>query len=617
MRAEGVVPEKPYRRVPPAAAQRMLRPPMLPPRPASGRRATLAALVLLGLLPLALRLVPIRHGLPVTSYVPDTHVVRGALGMAKDKDPVPPAGAYTSYPYLLPYALLPVYAGQYALGRADGSWAGAGEYGMRLLEEPGRAHLPARLLVALFGVATVWVTLRSARAMGLGPGAWIAAWLVATGLLHVHFSVQERPWVPLVFFLALSAWGAAVYARDGRRGALVASALAAGLAFATHQGGLLAAGLPALALLSRPFGPDQPGLGRRLGQLALALALFALVALTLGHPYLLVHGAPEAAAVSGGLESDVQVGGQGFSYRFRAASLARMVRAFACYDPALLLLALAGLPLALARRAAWPATLWALGWGAVFLTNFNDHVRYLLPLAVLLAPAAGFAGERLLGARLGPWLLVPLLALPMVQASRLGWILSRQDTRALAAERLADLDGTVAIDLYGPDVPLDGPSLERLAGWRDLYAREDHRRAMLDAGLEPARGAGIDALRVEDLFEFDARYRASWPRPPLAGAGDDPNRILADLGVRWILLVDRDPGDGVPPFLLDERPALEGKPKLAPLRPAEGPLWVVDPAGPQGGAREARLPTELELPLISLWQVQRPGPRLELYRLAP
>ncbi|MEM7306541.1 MAG: glycosyltransferase family 39 protein [Planctomycetota bacterium] len=589
-----------------------------PPTPAAtpapgGRRA--AALALLVLLPLALRLAPIGHGLPTTSYVPDTHIVRGALGMAKEKTPVPPAGAYTSYPYLMPYLLLPIYAAQYGAGRAAGDWAGAGEYGMRLLEEPERAHLPARVLVALLGALTPWVVLRAARAMGLRAGAWVAAWLVATGLLHVHFSVQERPWVPMVLFLALASWGAAAYLAGGRTRALLASAAAAGLALATHQGGLLAVGIPGLAWIARPGGWSGAELAQR-GKLALAgLAVFAGLAVAAGHPYLLVHGAPAAEHVSGGLGGDVQVGGQGFSYRFRAASLARMVRAFFGYDPALLVLALAGLPFALRVRAALPATVFALGWAAVFLTNFNDHVRYLLPLAVLLAPAAGFAAERLWSAAGLRWALVPLLALPLVQSARLGWVLVQPDTRALAAQRLAELDARVAIDIYGPDLPLDLASLERLAGWRELYAREAHRHALLEAGVEPIAGAGLDAVSVADLFDFEMRTHSSCIKPGREHLGATPDEILAGLGVTHVLLVDRNPGDGVPPFLIDPTPATGGAEKLPLLSVEAAPLFTVSPSE-RDAPWEARLPTELDFPLTSLWSVSRPGPLLTLYRLA-
>ena len=54
----------------------------------------------------SLRLFPIQHGLP-DNHVPDTHVVKAALGMAQDRDLIPPVGRWSTYPNLLPYVLLP------------------------------------------------------------------------------------------------------------------------------------------------------------------------------------------------------------------------------------------------------------------------------------------------------------------------------------------------------------------------------------------------------------------------------------------------------------------------------------------------------------------------------
>jgi hypothetical protein len=576
------------------------------------------ALLALIALALGLRLLPIGHGFPATAYVPDTHVVRGALGMAAARDLVPPAGTTTSYPYLLPYLLLPIYGVEYAAGRARGAWAGPGEYGERLLEEPARAHLPARILVACFGALTVLVVFRWARGLGLSGGAWAAAWLVACGTLHVHFSVQERPWVPLAFFLTWSAAAASAYLLGTGTRALLASGAAAGLAFATHQGGLLALGIPALAWVLGLGGPAAGGAsaGRQVARGAGALCAFALLALVLGHPYYLVHGSAASEHVSGGLGGDIAVGGQAFSYRFRLASLGRMLQAFAGYDAALLVLAVGGLWPLLRTRAALPGLAFALGWGAIFLTNFNDHVRYLLPLAVLLAPAAGRAAEGLARAPLGRVALAMLLALPLVQSLRLVQLLRRADTRELAAEKLAAAAGTSALDIYGPDVALDRASLERLADLRPLYTREASRLERLRAGVATPQGVGLDAVRLEDLFEYDARSHASRVRAGAAHLGGDAMEVLEALGVESVLLVDRDPGDGAPPFPLDRTPAPPGAQKLAPLE-LDGPaLWCVSPA--RGGATpwEARLPTELSFALVSLWQVERPGPELAFHRLA-
>src|SRR5688572_18723522 len=113
-------------------------------RATRGRSFGAAAAILLFVLPLCLRLWPIGHGLP-RNYVPDTHVVRSALGMARDKDPVPPVGRYSSYPYLVPYLLLPLYAGHFAVGLAQGEWSGPAEYGDAVSAEPATVHLIARV----------------------------------------------------------------------------------------------------------------------------------------------------------------------------------------------------------------------------------------------------------------------------------------------------------------------------------------------------------------------------------------------------------------------------------------------------------------------------------------
>ncbi|MHC4378004.1 MAG: hypothetical protein ACYS26_15500, partial [Planctomycetota bacterium] len=172
-------------------------------------------LLLLFLLPLALRLAPLEHG-HGTNYIPDTHVVKSALGMAQDKHPVPEVGVYSTYPNLLPYTLLPIYGAEYALGRGLGWWGGTGEFAMKVKQEPALVHLPARVWLAFLCSLTPLFVFWTARRGGLQTGAWVAAWLVSTGLLHLHFSVQERPWGPLVMFLAAASFFAARHIQDGR-----------------------------------------------------------------------------------------------------------------------------------------------------------------------------------------------------------------------------------------------------------------------------------------------------------------------------------------------------------------------------------------------------------------
>lgn len=568
----------------------------------------LAALALLVLLPLFLRAWPIDHG-GAKNYVPDTHIVRAALGMAKDKDLVPPVGKYSHYPNLLPYMLLPAYAAQYALG----PWQDAREFGNHLLDHPEDARIVARWLIALFGALTPLVAFRAARAMGLERGAWIAAWLVATGLLHVHFSVQERPWVPMTFFLVLAAWPAALYTRDPRARWLVLSGVAAGLSFACHQSGLPAIAIPAIAWLASTLRWSGRSLATRLGHGFACVAACVVAGVLLGHPYFLRYGIPTRDQVIMGdavdEEGGLSLGGVSVIFDVRLESLARLSRAFVGYDLAVVVLGVCGLWFALRRASTRPVALFALGWSAFFLTNRSDHVRYLLPVAALLVFPAGLVGERLLRSRVGTIALVLLLAFPLVQAVRFDHVLARTDTRALMAQALRALpDGAVvALDRYGPDVELDRASLHRLDRLRTslgqpLYAREDRRRLALDRGEIPAVDAGINAVRVEEVLAFDERARTMAVRAELRSLGADPKSALQALGVTHFLLVDRRPGD-------------ERGPLTASIVAGASRELVVDPSSGARTTAEAFLPTEMDFPLTGLWSVQGPGPWMALYRL--
>lgn len=572
---------------------------------------TLGAVLLLAVVALGLRLAPIDHGMP-RGYVPDNHVVRSALGMARDKDPIPPAGQYSTYPYFVPYVLLPVYAGQYALGKTSGEWASADEFGARVMEQPGLVQVPARIVMALFGAATAWALFLAARAAGLGIGAWIAAWLSATCLLNTHLSTHERPWVVVVFFGALSLTAALRFTDHGRTRALLWSGAWAGLGFASHQAGLVLLALPACAWLvdalsrKRKLGPD---LARHIGVGAACVALFVLVGIVSGHAYYLRYGAvAQESVVGGALAADkLSIGGQPVALGIDFGSARRLTGALFGYDPALFVLGLLGLFAgrrrgdAQASRSSAVVNLSLLLIGGFFFLNPSDHVRYLLPVCMLLAlPAAAFA-ERLIalghGARVA---LAFVLLVPLVQALRFDWVLSQEDTRAIAERELAELPSgaRIAIDHYGPTPDLSLAALQRIAERRDLYRREAHRLAVLEA----TQDAGLDVIGVEELFEIAPVTHEYIVRESARDLGDDPREVLRSLGITHLLEVDRRPRPG-------------GNSWLAPLAQAGHTVAIIDPSACATPPSEAFLPTEMDFPLTGLWQVRRPGPWMRLVQL--
>ncbi len=582
-----------------------------------GAGLKLAALIVLFLLPLCLRLWPIGHGLP-RNYIPDSSIPRAALSMARDHDFAPPSGRYTQYPNLLPYLLVPLYAAEYAVGKAGGAWKDSKEFGAHMLEQPEDAQLPARILVALFGALTPFVVFKTARAAGLGRGAWIAAWLVGTSLLHAHFSVQERPWVPMTFFMLLAAWPAVLHVRSGRTKHLVLAGLAGGLAVGVHTGGFGALALAGLAWAIAPGGWKGAALGKRLGAGLACVAVCVLVGLVSGHVQYLVHPGHPTDTVYGGAtaveeQGGIHIGAMALVFHVRIESLTRLARAVFGYDPLIVALGVLGFWPAWKRRELRAPLVFLAAWGAFFLTNSSDHVRYLLPVVVLLALPAGLAAESWITTRMSTAALGLLLCFPLVEVLRFDALLVRQDTRAECESRLEALPAgsVVAIDRYGPEVELDRESLYRLETLRNsrnaplrnapLRTREQHRKQRFERGqLDPHDGA--DAVRVEELFEMSDRDQTVWTRAGLESLGRDPQSVLRALHATHFLRVVRRTYTGEP-VLLDK------------LVAGKQPLWVIDPASGPAGTREAFLPTEMDYPLSALWSVRRPGPRLELYAL--
>ncbi len=558
-------------------------------------------------LALLVRLAPIEHGAP-RGYVPDGHMVRNALGMAHEKDPVPPIAKYSTYPYLVPYLLLPIYGAQYAAGRASGAWSGSGEFAMRAKERPSLVQIPARALMAVFGALSAWVVYRTARAAGLSVGALAASFLAATCLLNVQLSTHERPWSALVFFGALAAWRCVEYARSGARRELLFAGLAAGASFSCHQAGLAFLVLPGLAWLFGPRGWNGDELRVRAIDGVACVALFALVALLVGHPYRLRYGAtPAESIIGGGQAGTLSLGAQPLRLGLSFESAQRLSVCFFGYDPALVLLGLGGLWGALRRRELRVIACGAVVIGLFALFNPSDHVRYLLPAALLLALCGGALVEKLWSSAPLRAASLVLMALALVQAVRFDVVLRAEDTRNEFERTLAALPAgsVIAIDHYGPTPERSRAALERTAKLRELYGREAHRMAYFEAGVEPPGGAGVDALGVEELFGVDARTLEYGVRDDegVRALGSTPREVLAALGVTHLVLAERRPGR-------DERP-------LAGLVAGQASLAVLDPSADEDDpCDEAFLPTEMDFPLRALWQVRRPGPRLELYELA-
>ncbi|HQV56767.1 MAG TPA: hypothetical protein PKV27_02065, partial [Ilumatobacteraceae bacterium] len=84
------------------------------------------------------------------------------------------------------------------------------------------------------------------------------------------------------------------------------------------------------------------------------------------------------------------------------------------------------------------------------------HVRYLLPLTVLLALPAGVVCDLVMERRLGRVAVLVLFSLPLLQASRLVWLLRQEDTRAEAGLHALGL-AQLRVRHYGDTARLEVP----------------------------------------------------------------------------------------------------------------------------------------------------------------
>ena len=594
-----------------------------------------------------LLLLSLDHGLP-HRYVPDDTVVRCALGIARDLTSgevplleaiAPPDGRYTTYPMLLPWLHLGSLGGAFAWGLVTGRWSGPGGFRAAVFEDPGVAWFPARLLHALLALLVPLAVYRAARELRRSRGeSALAALMAGSSLLLVQYAHTTRPWAPMLAFGACSLWFSLRMLRRQRLRDVLAAFVAAGLAGASFQVGLMFLGVPvgaALLALARPT--DGPR-GRLASRLVLGVAAGALVLVLLGYPHLLLHHGADtaqgalAAQTDAAPEVDVRVGGQAFSSGMLGGARApEVLRAWLGYDPALVLAGLVGVLVLLAqRRSATVALLVAappLAIGALFTLYDGTHVRYLMPATPFLGLGAGavLAALARRGAA-GRALAVVLIAVPLVQAARLDLLLGREDTRTLAASAIPGLLGPerrIACDAmgsrYGPPLLPRGDALAEVAAagvWLGRY--EGEALALWQAGSAPPAQARA-LVPVQRFWRYDSYYPTDFlfdglSVEQLREAGTTVSRD--DRAVAPVELADWLDAWRIDAFVqVDRLPDEARRAPLTALMARRGRLlWSISPTG-AGPPEVAELPTDMAFPLTDLWRYERPGPWIRVWDL--
>lgn len=553
------------------------------------------------------------HGLP-NVYVPDTHIIRNALGMAQTKNLWPPAGTYSTYPYFLAYLLLPLYAATYFGGRVFGVYASAEDFGQRMTEDPTLLYMEARILVALFGLVAVYYLYRLARRMKLSETAASgAALLLALNPLFVQLGHHARPWVPVVAGCVFTLYHAAGMVLEDRKRDYVFAFAGAGVTFAMHQAGGVALLFPLAAHISAR--------GRALFSAAeikrflLAMVLFAGAALLLGYGHKVWGGAGREVIRTD--QAALEIGGQLLLLNAFSGQLAgKIAWAMFGYDPVLSLLGLAGLaygiffcPLFKGFRLS--LSLFSAFMLAVFLLYNGSHIRYLLPVVPLLALGAAAGAGRLsqvLRVR-EIWILAPLILFSGIQTARMDLLLCRIDTRDLAKawiEREIPKGARIAAEGYSPKLLPDQASL--------LYLKEEagiplerKERMILAGAWETQDAPAYHLIPLNRFYFFQSYWPHQWHRFDATGEERPIEEFLDDAAAEYLILSDRWPRKKR--SLSKERsPMLDFVEERTELVQAFSPSRDGKPA-------EALLPMDMDFPLTALWCLDRPGPLIRLFEI--
>lgn len=490
-------------------------------------RAVTIALALVLLLAAALRVWGLLHDLPFSYYGDELHFMKRAMAMGTgDLNP-----HWFHKPAFLMYVLAFFYGLYFIAGMLASRFGSTAELGAAFLFEPAPFLVIGRLVVAAFGVATVYVVYRIGRRVFGTPWAGIAAALVAAVLAPmVASSVTIKSDVPCGFLMALSVYVYLGTRETSRWRPLVIASFLAGLAMGTHYYGVVLVPAYVAMELLRGFPPGVRWVSA-LSRAALVGVLF-LAGFFIASPYNFLDptwGRTNAKVVQRSLGlSDKPVvhyePDSGTEYTPGPAAWAgaggaffRLVASRNVLGVALSLLAALGLAAALARRETrWYGLLVLIPclfflFAAVTVAAYHAQPRHLnaiYPLLTTLTWPGALALARLLRqpeprTRAAALLVVGALALPTFgRTVEFNRKINRTDSRLVSYRWIqASLprDARILVDEYGPLLNPAPASADRMAAVlatlpESPFTHNQALRIELVRRYPPADGLDMDEL---------------------------------------------------------------------------------------------------------------------------
>ncbi len=558
-------------------------------RDETGGRWMLAAILALAL---GMRLWGIGFGLPHRYHIDEPHTVLGALRSASgDFSPRLPPNS----PNLWELILLLEYGLLFVVGRLTKVYASLGSFAASYRVDPTPFYLLARGTSALFGTATVAVVFYAARDLYRDRRAGLlAALFAATAFLlgrEAHYGVSDTF---VVFLTTAGVYLWIRYAQGGSTAALGWGSLLVGIAVGIKWRplGLIPGLLAAVALREGGHTESRRVWVKRLLVTGLALAggfligfPAPLISLDLfkWHLALILPWLPRLTA----LESTVARGrgGGGAWTWFPTPAWVYYPRTLAWGLGLPLLSTVVGAMIKAARQRD-PGELTLMTAAAGFLAAIClprvHYLRYALPLhPLLIVLGAGFTSSalHLVQGRLGPparWVrlasIAALASLPTARLVRHNQLLTRTDTRTLAKAWIESHvpEGTsIAVEW-----PVHVPPLSRPGDPEPNSTRVYDVNTVGCIGLQ---AHGLRWYRERDI-EYLVATSFIYSIPMRGRAANEERRAFYASLEEELALVET----------------------IWPNRSQTEPSFVLD---------------EVLGPVVSLWERDRPGPTLKIYRV--
>lgn len=541
------------------------------------RYAPVLLLLVLGIA-LALRLWSIDFGLPYAYHIDEHSYVVGALNLGQ--------GEINGYPQQvgLVNVLLGEYAVYFLVGRLAGLFSSAQDFARAYYTDPSVFYLLGRLTSAVLGVVSCWAVYLLGKELRNRLVGLAAALLLAVNFLHVRESHFTTPDVPQALGFTVILLLCLKTLKSGRLRYLYVASLLGGVVISWKW-----ASFP--LVLPLIFVAWQAGAGRSFVVVFkrwLFCGLLVLLGFVIFSPQLLLFPGPYIEWAKRDYITG-SVGGYGGFLIDTVPGWLFYVRASWIGSGALGLgLGLAGLLLwtyhLLWQRDRQAAVLLLLfaGYFLLMATSRRYFVRYAVPLAPFLTLAAADAinwaserwsagSRRTVAAALTALVLLAAVQ-PTLAAGRANMLWARKDTRTTAKRWIEQNipDGAkIATDWMTHGVPLATPDVPSPNSSRTYRVTEVNGLGLSDHPIEFYRTAGFDYLITTSY--------------------------ISNLD-----LVDRQHDEARDKFYRSLDSAFELVQEFRAYNDDTEPPLMFD---------------HIYGPLIALWQYDRPGPTLRIYRI--